>query len=504
MTFSQLVFVVHSPYLAGKYQKKTQKIIEKTSEILPQAFLERIKKQFPVDYEAFIESIDQPAAVSLRINPRKFHLQVSAEKVPWCETGFFLNERPSFTLDPIFHSGAYYVQEASSMFVEQAFRQMEAGDNRIVLDLCAAPGGKSTHLLSLLGTSDLLVSNEVIRSRVSVLDENIRKWGHQNVVVCSNDPADFSSLEGLFDVILVDAPCSGEGLFRRDASAIQQWSVDNTNLCATRQRRILADIWPSLKSGGYLIYSTCTFNTAENEENLKWLAENNEVESIRIQFQESWGVQEMETNGLFDYRFLPHKVKGEGFFLTLIRKKEGPHSYSIPKKTRLKLEKMPKQFAEIRNWLTTENSEFFAKSEFLIAFPEDKIPVLNALAEQLRVISFGLPVAQFKKNDLLPEHTFALSVDRNPAIFETFELNLRDALLFQKKEEIRIDSATKGWLLVSFKGVPLGFVKNLGNRANNYFPKEWRIRMALPELPERGIYKIVTGCGFSKFSAINQ
>jgi 16S rRNA C967 or C1407 C5-methylase (RsmB/RsmF family)/NOL1/NOP2/fmu family ribosome biogenesis protein len=481
---TRFVYLLHSPYLAGKYQKKTQKIIEKTSEILPQAFVERIKKQFSVDYEAFVESIDQPAAVSLRINPRKFSLQIAPEKVPWCETGIFLNERPSFTLDPIFHSGAYYVQEASSMFVEQAFRQMEHASNRIVLDLCAAPGGKSTHLLSLLDSSDLLVANEVIRSRVSVLDENIRKWGHQNVVVCSNDPADFSNLDGLFDVILVDAPCSGEGLFRRDASAIQQWSVDNTNLCATRQRRILADVWPSLKNGGCLIYSTCTFNPAENEENLKWLAENNEVESIRIPIQKNWGVQEMEIDGLFGYQFLPHRVKGEGFFLTLIRKKDGSDSYSIPKKIKSRLEKMPKQFAEIRNWLTTNDSEFFAKSEFLIAFPEDKIQVLNALSEQLRVISFGVPVAQFKKTDLLPEHTFALSVERNPAIFESVELNLRDALLFQKKDEIRIESSTKGWMLVQYQGVPLGFVKNLGNRANNYFPKEWRIRMNLPELPE--------------------
>ena len=431
-----------------------------------------------------MQSIDQVPAISLRINPRKFNLPVTAERIPWCETGIFQNERPSFTLDPIFHSGAYYVQEASSMFVEQAFRQMEHNSNRIVLDLCAAPGGKSTHVLSLLESSDLLVANEVIRSRVSVLDENIRKWGHQNVVICSNDPADFSNLDGMFDVILVDAPCSGEGLFRRDASAIQQWSVDNTNLCSTRQRRILADIWPSLKNGGYLIYSTCTFNPSENEENLKWLAENNEVESIRIPIPENWGVEEIERDGLFGYRFLPHRVKGEGFFLTLIRKKDGSDSYSIPKKIKSRLEKMPKQFAEIRNWLTTENSEFFAKSEFLVAFPEDKIPVLNALSEPLRVISFGLPVAQFKKNDLLPEHTFALSVDRNPAIFESVELDLRDALLFQKKDEIRIDSSTKGWLLVQYQGVPLGFVKNLGNRANNYFPKEWRIRMNLPELPE--------------------
>ncbi|MFY9150797.1 MAG: RNA methyltransferase [Prolixibacteraceae bacterium] len=449
---------------------------------MPAAFVERIKNQFPADYNLFIQAIDQEAAISLRTNPRKFNLPLTPEKIPWCESGIFLNERPIFTLDPIFHSGAYYVQEASSMFVEQAFRQIEHRKDRIVLDLCGAPGGKSTHLLSLLENSDLLVSNEVIRSRVSVLNENIRKWGHQNVVICNNDPADFSALEGLFDLILVDAPCSGEGLFRRDASAIQQWSVDNTNLCATRQRRILADIWPSLKTGGYLIYSTCTFNPEENEENLKWLAENNEVESVRIPLQENWGTEEIEANGLFGYRFLPHKVKGEGFFLTLVRKKDGRDSFSASRKTKTRLENMPKQFTEIRNWLTTPDSEFFVKSEFLIAFPQSKIPVLNALSDQLRVISFGLPVAQFKKNDLLPEHTFALSVDRNPEIFESTELDLRDALLFQKKDEIRINSTVKGWMLVQYQGVPLGFVKNLGNRANNYFPKEWRIRMALPEL----------------------
>ncbi len=451
---------------------------------MPVEFLNRIQAQFPADFDNFVQSIDQFAAISLRTNPRKFILPIASEQIPWCDTGIFLNERPSFTLDPIFHSGAYYVQEASSMFVEQAFRQIEHGKDRIVLDLCAAPGGKSTHLLSLMDSSDLLVANEVIRSRVSVLDENIRKWGNQNVVVCSNDPADFSNLDGMFDVILVDAPCSGEGLFRRDASAIQQWSVDNTNLCSTRQRRILSDVWPALKNGGYLIYSTCTFNQAENEENLKWLAENNEVESIRIPIQESWGVEEIECNDLFGYRFLPHKVKGEGFFLTLIRKKDGNDFYPISKKIKSRLEKMPKQFDEVRNWLSTSDSEFFAKSEFLIAFPESKIPVLNALSEHLRVISFGLPVAQFKKNDLLPEHTFALSIDRNPDIFESIELDLRDALLFQKKDEIRINSATKGWLLVQYQNVPLGFVKNLGSRANNYFPKEWRIRMALPELPE--------------------
>jgi 16S rRNA C967 or C1407 C5-methylase (RsmB/RsmF family)/NOL1/NOP2/fmu family ribosome biogenesis protein len=478
------VFYFQSIYLAGKYQKKTQKTIEKTSKILPVAFLERIKTQFYADYERFINSMDQTSAVSLRINPRKFKMPVSAEPVPWCFPGFFLNERPSFTLDPIFHSGAYYVQEASSMFVEKAFEQTESHGSRLVLDLCAAPGGKSTHLLSLLNPDDLLVSNEVIRSRVSVLDENLKKWGYQNVVITNNDPADFRNMEGVFDLILVDAPCSGEGLFRRDASAIDQWSVENTNLCATRQRRILADIWPALKTDGYLIYSTCTFNPGENEENLKWLAENKQVESIPIPLQEGWGIEEVEINGLHGYRFLPHKVKGEGFFLTLIRKKDGVDPFPFSKKTKLKFEKIPKQFTRIRNWLLTPNSEFFIKNEFIISFSDRWVHALSSFSEHLRIIRFGLPVAQFKKNDLLPEHTLALSVDRNPHVFETVELNLNDALLFLKKDEIRIPSSVKGWLIVQYQNIPLGFVKNLGSRVNNYFPKEWRIRMALTDIPQ--------------------
>ena len=453
--------------------------------MFPEAFKHRLISQNYINAEFLLKALREASPVSIRINKSKWDkIPIGSEPVSWCESGYYLKSRPSYTLDPLFHAGCYYPQEASSMFLESAIKQVAASlDNINVLDLCGAPGGKSTHISSLLGPGSMLIANEVIRMRASVLAETISKWGSSNAIVTQNDPSSFGKLPGYFDIILVDAPCSGEGMFRTEI-AKNEWSVDNTLHCSERQKRILMDIWPSLKENGILIYSTCTFNPAENEENLKWLAENNEVESIRIPIQENWGVEEIELKDLFGYRFLPHKVKGEGFFLTLIRKKDGNSSYPIPKKIKSRLEKMPKQFAEVRNWLTSENSEFFVKSEFLIAFPEDMVPTLNALMEQLRVISFGLPVAQFKKNDLLPEHTFALSVDRNPDLFKSVELELKDALLFQKKDEIRIDSTTKGWMLVTYQGVPLGFVKNLGNRVNNYFPKEWRIRMALPELPQ--------------------
>lgn len=213
---------------------------------------------------------------SIRFNPSKNVYHQPGDHrlapVPWTQNGYYLAQRPSFTFDPLFHAGVYYVQEASSMFLEQALRQTtDLSQPLKVLDLCASPGGKSTHLQSLLSPASLLVSNDVIRSRAHVLKDNIVKWGSLNVVVTNNDPADFSALENYFDVIVVDAPCSGSGLFRRDEDAIGEWSVNNVTLCTQRQQRILADAWPSLKRGGLLIYSTCSYSMEEDEDIVKWL-----------------------------------------------------------------------------------------------------------------------------------------------------------------------------------------------------------------------------------------
>jgi 16S rRNA C967 or C1407 C5-methylase (RsmB/RsmF family)/NOL1/NOP2/fmu family ribosome biogenesis protein len=455
---------------------------ERTSNILPEAFRERIRQQFQAEADQFFEALNCPAATSIRINPHKFKKPTAGlETIPWSTHGFFLNERPIFTLDPLLHAGAYYVQEASSMFLEQAFRLTRTGEQAIVLDLCGAPGGKSTHLLSLLSDKDLLVSNEVIRSRAVILDENIRKWGHSNVVITSNDPRDFGNLASLFDVIVVDAPCSGEGLFRRDVNAMNQWSVENTNLCATRQRRILADVWPALKPGGYLIYSTCTFNPGENEENLQWLSETFDVESIRIPLAPEWPVSEYEKDGLFAYRFLPHRVKGEGFFLTIVHKAVEKAPYSFPKKFKKRLERLPKQADQLKQWVAPDLFDFFLAGELAVAFPSPHEQLLGELYDNLNLISFGLPLAQIKKNDFIPEHALALACDLNSNPFPTVELSLEQALAFLKKEEIRIARTEKGWILVCYQGQPLGFVKNLGTRANNYYPKEWRIRMNLGE-----------------------
>ena len=275
------------------------------------------------EYTELVTALESEQPVSIRLNPLKpFGFQSGESAVPWCTSGFYLKERLTFTFDPLFHAGCYYVQEASSMFVEQALRQYAGEEPAVMLDLCAAPGGKSTHVRGILPENSLLVANEVIRNRSQILAENLTKWGHPDVVVTNSDPSDFTPLEEFFDVILTDVPCSGEGMFRKDPVAVSEWSSENVEICRQRQRRIISDIWPCLKPGGILIYSTCTYNTKENEENVRWIKDEFGAEVLPLDVAEDWNI----TGNLLQgerfpvYRFLPHKTKGEGFFLAVLRK----------------------------------------------------------------------------------------------------------------------------------------------------------------------------------------
>lgn len=449
---------------------------------LPEDFIRRIKNQFGDESANFLDSLENDASTSVRINRKKMlAIAEGIEQVPWCKTGYFLEKRPIFTLDPLIHAGAYYVQESSSMFLEQAFNAIDLPGDKIVLDLCGAPGGKSTHLLSLLTDNDLLVSNEVIQSRAKILQENIRKWGAQNIVISNNDPKDFHRLPGFFDIIVIDAPCSGEGLFKRDQSARNEWSVDNAHLCSVRQRRILADIWPALKSGGYIIYSTCTFNPEENEENLKWLQTQTNFESIRIPLDPKWNVDEIESNGVIGYRFLPNKVKGEGFFISVLRKNDTEAAFRFPKKAKSFPTKAPGNLSFIQNWIHRGNFDFQMLRDSVVSFPQQWKNELIALRDALKIIDFGLPLAEVKGKNANPTHELAISSMLNPNSFEYYDLNLEEALKYLRKDEIKTESGKTGWQIVRFREIPLGFVKNLGNRANNYFPKEWRIRMQIDQ-----------------------
>ncbi len=437
------------------------------------------------EYPAFEQALQGTPPVSIRINSAKITIPEGLPPVPWTTTGYYLPERPLFTLDPMIHAGAYYVQEASSMFLEQALRQAVDLDRPLqVLDLCGAPGGKSTHLASLLSPDSLLVSNEVIRSRASILAENIAKWGSGNVLVTSNDPRDFGKLPEFFDLMVVDAPCSGEGMFRKDAQAVQEWSEENVKLCAQRQQRILMDVWEALRPGGILVYSTCTWNEAENEQNIAWLAEQQDAEPIKLQLDPTWGIVPTQQQGVEGYRFYPHKVQGEGFFMAVVRK-AGVAADSYESGGRKKKYKLTiagkKERALVENWVQDpERFEWVQYGEVISAIPAPIFEAADQVYQKLYVVYAGTEVAEVKGKKLKPMHGLAMSQYLNKKAFQTVDLNLEEALRFLRKEDISLGSSGSDWVLMLYKGLPLGWAKQVGNRINNYYPKEWRIRMELP------------------------
>lgn len=456
---------------------------------LPEAFVTRTRALLgDDDYAAFEAALQREPLTSLRFNPGKNIINalsspVRLRPVPWASEGYYADERPTFTFDPLFHAGCYYVQEASSMFVEQVFRRY-VDRPVVVLDLCAAPGGKSTHIRSLLPEGSLLVSNEVMRSRIGVLAENLVKWGHPDVVVTHADPADFTSLKSVFDVILTDVPCSGEGMFRKDAVAVDEWSTDNVALCWQRQRRILTDVWPSLKPGGLIIYSTCTYNICEDEDNVAWLRDTFGAEPLTVPFSPSWGITgDLSGRGLPVCRFLPHRTDGEGFFLAALRKpREDDEPAPLCRKKERK-GKTPAVPVGCRAWLREPDAwEWACDGEQVTAVARPWKELVGLLRQHLRVISAGVRVGEVRGKDLIPSHALAMSTVRADA-FPVCELDYGQAVAYLRKEALRLPSdAPRGYVLVAYRGVPLGFVKSLGSRANNLYPADWRIRSTyLPE-----------------------
>lgn len=403
--------------------------------------------------------------------------------VPWSSNGYYLPERPSFTLDPLFHAGAYYVQEASSMFLEEAIKQsIDLSKSIKVLDLCAAPGGKSTLIQSIISKESLLVSNEVIKTRVNILTENITKWGAANVIVTNNDPKDFQRLPNYFDVIVVDAPCSGSGLFRKDPNSINEWSQDNVVLCAQRQQRILANVLPSLKEGGILIYSTCSYSEAEDEQILDWVTEEFKVESFKLNVGDDWGIVETvsEKNKAFGYRFYPDKVKGEGFFIAGFQKKDSDEGKSHTAQSRTKPKKRTdkltsKEIEILKTYLSNTDDFFFIKqNEEVLAIPVHLENDLAIIQSALYIKKAGVRLGAFIRDELIPVHDFAVSSIMNPLV-NRLEVDKETALQYLRRQEIKIDRLNNGWVLLAFNTLPLGWIKVIGNRINNYYPAGWRI-----------------------------
>ena len=405
-------------------------------------------------FNRFLGAFDEEAPVSIRVNRRKVKGEnffsrkeedvpspspIPRQQVPWCPEGYYLSGRPQFTFDPLFHAGCYYVQEAASMFVTHILRAVANSSlftlhsSLNVLDLCAAPGGKSTAMRTVLPEGSLLVSNEPIPTRAQVLLENITKWGWPDCIVTNNYPRDFRKAKTHFDIILCDVPCSGEGMFRKDPATISEWSQQNVEKCWRLQREIVADAWECLNPGGLLIYSTCTFNIKENEENVRWIIDTYDAEPIMIPTEPEWNITGSLLEG-FDvpvYRFIPGITRSEGLFICALVKR-GVRSVECG----------------VRNVLRQN--------------------------QHLKVIS------------LLNPHS---------TLHETkVDLPYQDALRYLRGEALILPPDTpRGIVTVTYKGVPLGPVKNIGNRANNLYPKPWRIKTThLPSTPVEIICTLAT------------
>ncbi len=458
------------------------------SNTLPSALIDSLEGLPGFDRESFLRvHASAEKITSLRLNPHKLNTagrqaavlqSLSASgvtHVPWSEQGYYLPQRPSFTLDPYFHAGAYYVQEASSMFVEQALRAtVDLNAELRVLDLCAAPGGKSTLLQSLISEQSLLISNEVIKPRAALLADNITKWGSANVVVSNNDPRDFSRLPGYFDVVVIDAPCSGSGLFRRDPELIPEWSLENVTLCSQRQQRILADVLPALKEDGILIYSTCSFSREEDEQILDWLSDHFELENVEVPLKEEWHiVSAISSKNCTGYRFYPDKLQGEGFFIACFRKKNGeqPRKFKEQKNTFLGAKERPR----LNDWIISPDQyEFLMHQEDVLILPKNLAKDISLLQQQLYIRKAGVKAGQLGQKELIPDHQLAAStlVSANiPGV----NLSLQEALHYLRKEDPGVRADVKGWVLMRYEDMNLGWAKILPNRINNYYPKELRI-----------------------------
>ncbi len=449
---------------------------------LPETFTNYMQEMLKDESEAFFQALTKESPVSLRLNPSKKIKMPEPEAIPWTTQGFYLPKRPVFTLDPLFHAGCYYVQEASSMFLEQIITN-EIKSPVCCLDLCAAPGGKSTHLSSLLPEGSLLVSNEVIRSRANILAENLIKWGNPSTTITNNDPSEIGKHQHLFDLILADVPCSGEGMFRKDERAIDEWSPTNIALCAERQHRIISDIWPALKPGGILIYSTCTYNLKENEENILFFIDQFNAKPLEIPIKPEWQITGSQKENIPVHRFFPHRTKGEGFFIAALQKNEDEFINSnrkkkVQKNKSSKIE-IPK---DIYNWiLHPDNYHVELKNQDIIFFPKEHQETLALLQENLRIIIAGTHIGEMKGKDMIPNHSLCMSTAFNQEAFPSYEVDKEQALQFLKKESFnKIPSSyERGYMQIKYSGHPLGFIKNIGNRANNLYPQEWRIRMKI-------------------------
>ena len=439
---------------------------------LPQAFIEQLRDLLPDEWQALAEAItSSEPSVAVRVNEaRGVGVPEGCRRVPWCDNGFYLDGRPAFTFDTDWHAGRYYVQDASSMFIAHVIGHFIQEPVRY-LDLCAAPGGKTTAALQALPVGSLVVANEIVPPRARVLADNVIRWGNPRCVVTSNAPAHLGKFDSFFDVIATDVPCSGEGMMRKDDEAVAQWSPALVDQCAQRQREILTDIWDALRPGGLLIYSTCTYNRQENEEMADFIVRELGAESLEVPTEPDWRIHPTIGSDAHCYRFMQHRVDGEGLFMAVFRKNGNATRQDV----RIK-EKTLKKADEIgKNWLAKPD-EFAIdqQGDLFIAVPQDIRREVTALRASLNVLHAGVELATVMGRKTVPHHALSMSTARASDAFPVCEVDYSTALRYLRGESITVEGS-RGYVLIAHKGAILGFANNLGNRANNLYPKPQRI-----------------------------
>jgi 16S rRNA C967 or C1407 C5-methylase (RsmB/RsmF family)/NOL1/NOP2/fmu family ribosome biogenesis protein len=438
------------------------------------SFFDRLRTQLGDEVDRLADALLTVSPTSMRVNDAKWN-GPALERVPWCASGYHLAERPAFTFDPLLHAGCYYVQEASSMLLEQAVRASGLAGRRIIaLDLCAAPGGKSTHLRSLLHSDALLVCNEIDRKRQVVLQENLWKWGASNTVTTGSPPQRIEQLPAFFDLIVVDAPCSGEGMFRKDPFAGEQWSERLVDQCTAMQRDALTPAWESLRPGGVLVYSTCTWEIQENEAQVERLIERGGT-CIAIPADPTWGVVRSERFGVDALRCYPHRVKGEGFFIAAVRK-PGEWTAHHASTNNGAVDGPVQWLKPTRSWATQE------QSDGLFATDATWGRSLKSIQAAMNVLSPGIPLAERKAGEWRPHHALALAQDLDPSHFTRVPLGMDEALAYLRGHALPAAQA-QGIALATYHDVALGWLQGAGNRWNNRWPAPWRIRSQHPNAP---------------------
>jgi 16S rRNA C967 or C1407 C5-methylase (RsmB/RsmF family)/NOL1/NOP2/fmu family ribosome biogenesis protein len=429
------------------------------------------------NYPDLLKALQEAPPVSIRVHTTK-RFEHRLEAVPWCSTGFYLDERPSFTFDPLLHAGAYYVQEASSMLLEQVFNAAGLKNKELLaMDLCAAPGGKSGHLLSLLGPGSLLVSNEIDRRRCSVLQENLWKWGMPNSVIANSPPEHLKALPACFDLIVVDAPCSGQGMFRKDPFAVGQWTPALAEQCAMTQRNMLPLAWEALRPGGVLIYSTCTWEPQENEEQLAALVAAGAI-AIDPLPDAPWGLVRSDRHGAIGLRCYPHRVRGEGFFIGALRKPGD----AVPR-IAARAGSGPSAAAEVAPWLSLRAERTYRmQKDTIYTVDAQWSGMMDTLDQALRIVAPGAPIADLRAGSWRPHPALALSTDLLHDAFPRLELDEEQAVHFLRGQALPAHDA-HDHALATHRGLGLGWLKGAGRRWNNLWPEAWRIRSQQASAP---------------------